>query len=126
MKNKLVLGPILGLESDSLYTVTFVAEKSAKEVWVKVGDEKVRATSLGDIHSGLVWRAELKIEAGADSKNISYHVLMDNIEITDNSGGSCWSFYVTEKNEKPKMAYVDDAIKYSRIRNIGQIQLKEI
>ncbi|ARU26072.1 alkaline phosphatase D family protein [Cellvibrio sp. PSBB006] len=106
MKNKLVLGPILGLESDSLYTVTFVTNSSVEKAWVKFGDDKVPASSLGGIRSGSVWRAELKIEAGADSKNISYNVLTDEIEVTDSSGRSCWSFYVPGKSEKPKMAYV--------------------
>jgi hypothetical protein len=105
MKHKLVLGPILGLESDTLYTVTFVTDSSVVDVSVKYSDTEVAAFLLGKIYFGSVWRAQLSIPVG-DPKKISYSIMTDGISIADNGDRLCWSFYVPGKNEKPKMAYV--------------------
>src|SRR5690606_17491413 len=102
MKNKLVLGPILGLESDALYTVTFVTDSSVEDVRVKYANKVAVASLLGKIHSGSVWRAQLDIPV-RDQQEISYSIMTDSIDITDNSDRSCWSFYVPGKNEKPKI-----------------------
>lgn len=105
MKHKLVLGPILGLESDTLYTVTFVTDSSVLNVSVKYSDTEVAASLLGNIYSGSVWRAQLNIPVD-DPKKISYGIMTDGIEITDNGDRSCWTFYVPGENEKSKIAYV--------------------
>ncbi len=105
MTKKLVLGPILGLESDTLYTVTFVTDKSAAHAAVAYsGDNASAATLIGEIYSGKVWRAELKISAGNPS-HVQYNVSVDAEIMLDKSGRSCWTFYVPGSSEKPKFAY---------------------
>lgn len=104
MKNKMVLGPILGIESNTLYTVTFVTKEGAEDLRVEYANVTVPASLQGKIHSGLVWRAEINVPV-TDSKEISYRVLSNNLALMDSNGRECWSFYVPGKTENPKFAY---------------------
>lgn len=103
MAAKLVLGPILGLESDHFYTVTFVSTKTTKLATVGYGDNQLaNAKVIGEIYSGLVWRAELTVQ---NHGNIAYKILLDEQEAQAKSGALAFSFYAPAPKEKPKMAY---------------------
>lgn len=105
MHNKLVLGPILGLESDQLYTVVVVTKKSADSVHVSyLNHQLVPAQLIGEISDGKVWRMELSIDtSGADV--IDYSLQQDGLTLIDQQGNQSWSFYVPSEKEKPKFAY---------------------
>ena len=103
MATTLVLGPILGLESDHLYTVTFVSTKTTKLASVSYGENQVASAKvIGEIYSGLVWRAELTVQ---NHGNIAYKILIDGKEAQAKSGVLAFSFYAPAPEEKPKMAY---------------------
>lgn len=105
MAKKLVLGPILGLESDTLYTVTIVSDKSALQACVEYADKTIaHAVLIGEIYSGKVWRAVLNIPVN-DQRHIQYQLSLDNQPVMDKSGNSIWTFFVPGLGEKPKLAY---------------------
>lgn len=103
MINKLVLGPILGLESDTLYTVTFVTDKLATITTVEYGANVTSAILIGEIYSGLVWRAELEITA--QGQQVAYQVMSDGVTMSDASGNVNWHFYVAGQNSQPQIVY---------------------
>ncbi|MDZ7901771.1 MAG: hypothetical protein U5L01_04165 [Rheinheimera sp.] len=78
MATKLVLRSNLGLESDHLYTVTFVSAKTTKLATVSYGDNQLNQPKvIGEIYSGLVWRAEL---TSAESWQHRLQILLDEQE----------------------------------------------
>ena len=114
MAKGLILGPILGVESDSLYTVTLVTDKAVTSTEINYLTQgslshqhhSVRASKIGDIYSGQVWRAELHLAAEAAGSMIEYQVRADGDAIDDKAGLNKWQFYLPSMAEKPKFAYV--------------------
>lgn len=105
MPKKLVLGPVLGLESDSLYTVTFVTDKAVIQTSVRYADDNIaEAVLIGEIHSGHVWRVALTIPVH-EQQRIHYEITVDTEAVSDKLGKTYWTFYVPGPNEKPKIAY---------------------
>ncbi|NOI14211.1 alkaline phosphatase D family protein [Vibrio hepatarius] len=105
MQTKMVLGPILGLESDHHYTVVVVTSKTANSVSVSYPQHSpVPATLIGEINDGKVWRMELNIE-GHGAETITYALQQDGEQLLDKRGNREWSFYVPGPQEKPKFAY---------------------
>lgn len=105
MTKKLVLGPILGLESETRYSVTFVTDKSASQASVKCGNTSpVEAVLIGEIYSGFVWKAVLDISID-EPKHVHYVVLVDTQAASAKSGKTYWTFFVPGSASKPKMAY---------------------
>ncbi|NAX20634.1 alkaline phosphatase D family protein [Vibrio sp. V39_P1S14PM300] len=105
MHKKLVLGPILGLESDHHYTVVVVTDQSAGSVNVSYPHHQpVPAQLIGEIDNGKVWRMELNIDS-AGEETIDYTLQQDGLTLLDQRGKQRWSFYVPGDKEKPKFAY---------------------
>lgn len=105
MHKKLVLGPILGLESDHHYTVVVVTDQSASSVNVSYPHHQpVPAQLIGEIDNGKVWRMELNIDS-AGEETIDYTLQQDGLTLLDQRGKQRWSFYVPGDKEKPKFAY---------------------
>ena len=110
MTTKLILGPLLGVESDSSYTVCFVTDKSAANATVTANGTSVQADLIEEIHSGLFWRAVLAIIPGAASQGIDYQVVVDGEAAIGQDKQAQWTFHVPRQHvpgshEKPKMAY---------------------
>ncbi|GGI75521.1 metallophosphatase [Shewanella hanedai] len=104
MALKLILGPILGLESDSLYTVLFVANKSIINPKVNYLNTSVDAINIGEIESGIVWRAELTLSPDT-AQHITYSIHSSDMPVNDARNACQWRFYVPAKDEQPKLAY---------------------
>ncbi|GAB1054630.1 alkaline phosphatase D family protein [Shewanella algae] len=105
MSKKLILGPVLGLESDTLYTVTFISDKNASQASVTYADgQETEAVLIGEIYSGHVWRAVLTV-AMQDKRHVNYSISVDAEPAEDKACRTFWTFYVPGANEKPKFAY---------------------
>lgn len=63
MPQKLLLGPLLGIESDTLYTICFLIDRSVTQAIVNVNFEEVVALKIQDTYSGSFWRAEVDMPA---------------------------------------------------------------
>lgn len=118
MQNKLLLGPLLGLENGNYYTVVFVTAHSSTAQGAK-GTEgaqltkaevlfngvAVAATKIGALYSGDVWRAEIQLPSLAEPQYIQYQIQCDGVHFCSQQQRSSWAFYVPAQNEKPKFAY---------------------
>lgn len=106
MSREIILGPILGLESDTDYTVVFITRISIHNALIKYNGKTIEARQIGQVRSSIVWKAVLPIEQCDISQTISYKILLEN------NGGvhkvnDEWQFYVpgNVKDESPKFAY---------------------
>jgi len=103
---KLLLGPLLGLESDNLYTVCFVAPSSFDSADVHFSNGKtVKATSIKKLHYGTFWRAEVEIEIPRQGEIIEYSIKTSEKTMSDQNKIDLWSFYVPSKDEEPQFIY---------------------
>ncbi|MFC4273011.1 alkaline phosphatase family protein [Sneathiella chungangensis] len=103
----LKVGPILGVEAETAYTVIFstAPEVQAAE-WIVDGTPKP-CRIVGETPSSRVWRGEQTIAAptGQTGKKVEYRIEIDGATADCGNGRSNWEFYVPGKGERPKFAY---------------------
>lgn len=106
MPKKLLVGPILGLESDKKYTVCFLTEKhiSAAKLIVK-GGLNIKMFNIMETPHGTFWRATFDVLLKNQAYSVSYQIEIDNKQAVDQNERSQWTFYLPAKNEKPRIAY---------------------
>lgn len=105
MASPLLVGPLLGLESDSLYTVCFTTAKTVSQASVTASGRSVHASVIGETFSGRVWRAEIDIAPDNHAKIIRYTVSVDGSLASNRTGRNEWEFYVPARSEKPRLMY---------------------
>ncbi|MFC0116555.1 alkaline phosphatase D family protein [Pseudoalteromonas xiamenensis] len=104
MSNQLLLGPILGLESDTLYTTLVVTDDTVSSVLLEIHQDTLSFELVGTLHVGRVWRVEFDPHLEPNSC-VNYRILIENEFATSKSGDSQWSFHVPAQTETPKLAY---------------------
>lgn len=102
---KLKVGPLLGLDSEELYTVCFVTGGTASSAVVIVDGTEYSAAAIEEIPDGLFWRAEVDIPLSVNSRYLDYSIAVDGEPVSDFHGRETWKFYVPGKNELPRIAY---------------------
>ncbi|GGC01875.1 metallophosphatase [Marinobacterium zhoushanense] len=110
MSAQLILGPLLGLESDTLYTVCLVTSSNVEQVVLRLRPdsgrtETVTAMMVEDNEAGRFWRAEKSLDTPEQGEFIAYQLLVDDTALSDPFGHQHWTFYQPGREEKPKLAY---------------------
>lgn len=106
MSANILLGPLLGLESDTNYTICFLSGKEINNPTVHVkGTPPVDANAIAETPSGKFWRAEISIPVPSDSKELSYTITSGDHSLRDSFDRAEWSFYVPQKGERVRIAY---------------------
>lgn len=105
MAIKLLAGPLLGIESDTLYTVCFLSDKSISSASVTFNGDRVEAQRMAETPKGFFWRAEIELPSEASAYYVSYTTMLNNQIGQDVHQRDRWTFYVPAANEKPLFAY---------------------
>ncbi|MBA56421.1 MAG: metallophosphatase [Pseudomonadales bacterium] len=105
MGSKILVGPLLGLESEQLYTICFSTDKSVNQAQVSLNGHSVNAIKAGETNSSLFWRAEHSQPAQANASRVYYHINLDGNQAVNRHDQTEWSFYVPAADEKPRFAY---------------------
>jgi len=105
MSSSLMIGPLLGVESDTDYTVCFLTDKTVSSATVIMDDISVQATQIQTTPKGYFWRVEAEIPANSSGKFVSYTINLNNNKANDKHGRDRWTFYVPGLDEKPIFAY---------------------
>ncbi|MEX1035359.1 MAG: alkaline phosphatase D family protein [Sneathiella sp.] len=103
----LKVGPILGVEAETVYTVVFsTTDKVEKAGWV-VDGTAVACREVGTTPSSIVWRGERTIAAptGGTGKQVSYQIKIDGTVAACGNDRDQWEFYVPGEAERPIFAY---------------------
>ncbi|WP_339630517.1 hypothetical protein [uncultured Sneathiella sp.] len=103
----LKVGPVLGLEGETAYTVVFSATPDVQAAEWVVGGTTKPCKIVGSTPGSTVWRGEHKITApaGESGKEISYQIKLDGAVASCGNGRTQWTFYVPGKGEQPTFAY---------------------
>ena len=106
MNPKMKVGPLLGVEDNSQYTVCFLSDMTLSSCDLFLdGANKASFKKITDTHSGQFWRAEFPVDAESSSRNLSYEIQSDGTRLQDASENSSWTFHVPGTSEKPRIAY---------------------
>lgn len=105
MVEKILVGPLLGIESNSRYTFCFFTRKSVTSASVQVDGIGLAAERIDETPNGLFWRAQWDVPASSMGTAQSYSVALNNAGAEDRHGRNSWQFYVPGADEKPRIAY---------------------
>ena len=103
--SSLLLGPLLGLESDNDYTVCFLTEKSVSRASVEVNGATHSATELGELRTAKFWRTEITIPTPIEGLWVDYEIKTDASVTADQAGRKSWRFWVPAAGTAPTIAY---------------------
>lgn len=125
MKNEIVLGPLLGIESDTCFTVCILIRdlpnlghpllllnhQSQKFKHQMLNSEKDNNSDFIPLSNGKdhfrYYRFELNLINESQNKIIyTYSIQIDGINIKNSNSDSDWSFTVVPQNYTPQVAYV--------------------
>ncbi|MFQ2093293.1 alkaline phosphatase D family protein [Aeromonas taiwanensis] len=103
---RLVMGPLLGLESETAYSVCFMTEPGCQSAGVRINGELLAASKQADTPKGgfwrLVWQASPKSKTGTP---VDYEILLDNKPAHDQAGYDKWQFHLPGKKEQVRIGY---------------------
>ncbi len=102
---KLKVGPILGVESNSLYTVCFSTGHDVAQAAVLIGEQTVSAEKVGTTPSSVIWRAQYDVDVTNEPQSLTYQVSVDGDIAQCQNLRQAWSFYVPGLNTPPRLAY---------------------
>ena len=103
--SKLRVGPLLGMESDVLYTVCFATAQSCAQCHVICGTQTLQCQAVGETFSTKVWRAEIAIQPTSQAQTLNYRIAVDGETATCQNDREGWTFYVPGISETTLLAY---------------------
>ncbi len=103
MGEKLVLGPLLSVESDDKYVVCFLT-KTESSFSVQFNETKIEAKKIANLKSGFFYRVCHNIKQTDKSKKINYKIIDTNYGrvVKDFNNRNSWEFYIPAMKEKIK------------------------
>lgn len=106
MAKDILVGPLLGCEGDTAYSVCFLAAPTVVHPQVVLGGGSPQdCVRLGDTPSGAVWRASLALTVGTKAQVHSYAIHDGGRPLANTIQAERWEFYVPGRDERPRIAY---------------------
>lgn len=101
----LVMGPLLGLESETQYSICFLAVAGFKGASVKINGKQLSASKQADTPRGVFWRAVWSATPKALASTVDYEILLDGVSARDLAGASQWQFHLPGQEERVRIGY---------------------
>lgn len=118
INSKIVLGPLLGVESDTLYTVCVLLSGPVSDKYpilhinnrelnpIKIDGEKY-FKEIGEKEKYYFYRFEYELENVPELKiEICYEIKIDDLPLSNNNDLKSWRFSVCPKDKIPDIAFV--------------------
>ena len=107
MNPKMMVGPLLGVENDSVYTVCFLSDRTVDGCDLFVNDARMASfRKIADTYSGQFWRAEFPVAANGSSQSWTYEIQSNGTRFQGASGASRWTFYVPGSSAPDRLCLV--------------------
>jgi len=110
-KDEIKLGPLLGIEGNSRYTVCFLSkiEYNIQDIVLEVyGSKKLQEISLQSItrlESHFFYRFEFDVELFEKTNQITYEICKHSTKLRNVQGVNSWEFIVPGTSVIPKIAF---------------------
>ncbi len=105
MPSSCTLGPILGVETEDLYTICFVTPATVDKAEIEIDQQLIEAKRVASLPCGDFCRAEYPCSIQEAGRWVSYTLRVDGASVKGKDNKVSRSFYVPGKDEKPRMAY---------------------
>ena len=105
------LGPILGLENDTLYSVIFASKHNYTETELELvcssdgWSQKTKCSAVFQLHSTWVYKFVFSVDPIMENMEISYEIQALGTPILDQGGNKNWKFVVPGKESIPKIGF---------------------
>lgn len=89
MNPKMMVGPLLGVENDSVYTVCFLSDRTVEGCDLFVNDARMASfRKIADTCSGRFWRAEFPVDEDTSSRDLAYDIRSNGTRFQGAPGGA--------------------------------------
>ena len=102
---KLKVGPVLGLESESLYTVCFSTLLNVIQANIQINGVSIDCQRVGKTPSSSVWRAQYAFPENDDDQMFSYQIFLDSELAECQNSRNQWSVFSPGSEQPPKFVY---------------------
>lgn len=100
------VGPLLGVENESTYTVCFLSDNSVISCDLAVeGIGVFKFQKLAVTPSGQFWKAKFLAHKKTETQTLTYEVCSTGNRLESMTGVTRWSFHIPGAQEKPRIAY---------------------
>ncbi len=100
------MGPLLGLESETQYSICFLAVAGFKGASRQDSMAKLlSASKQADTPRGVFWRAVWSATPKALASTVDYEILLDGVPARDLAGASQWQFHLPGQEERVRIGY---------------------
>jgi len=105
MPSRILLGPLLGLEGDSRYTICLLSSKDTEAPQAVVDGTAFPAALVEETPRGVLWRAEVDVSIHSKGRFVSYRIESGQNALKDPESRSAWNFWIPGRSEEPRIAY---------------------
>jgi hypothetical protein len=103
---RLLLGPLLGYERDSYYTVCVLIDVGLPAPVLTLSTGATAAFVLAaETPSGRFWRAEIQLAPSAASQTVGYGITVGGEAAEARTGDHSWAFVIPGRRENARLAY---------------------
>lgn len=107
----IIVGPVLGLESDTQYTICFSTARDASTPVIHVTDrmvpngDPITCKAVAKTPSSVIWRAVLTVPTDNRNRKVSYQIFLDGSVALCQNSRKKWEFFAPAIGTIPKFAY---------------------
>ncbi len=101
----LLMGPLLGLEAETQYSICFLAGPGCKGASIRINGTLLPASKQADTPRGGLWRASWTASPAAEGAAVEYRILLDGEPARDLAGDDHWQFYLPGLAEPVRIGY---------------------
>ncbi|WP_290699193.1 alkaline phosphatase D family protein [Amphritea sp.] len=102
---KLKLGPVLGVESDTRYTVCFSTDPDVDWVNVVFDGETMACHFISETPSSKVWRVSVDVPVTDSGRSLTYKIMIADEAVCCRNGRDSWQLYSPGQQQEPKVVY---------------------
>ncbi|ELI6431562.1 alkaline phosphatase family protein [Aeromonas salmonicida] len=101
----LLMGPLLGLEAETQYSICFLAGPGCKGASIRINGALLPASKQADTPRGGLWRASWTASPAAEGAAVEYRILLDGEPARDLAGDDHWQFHLPGLAEPVRIGY---------------------
>ena len=101
----LLMGPLLGLEAETQYSICFLAGPGCKGASIRINGTLLPASKQADTPRGGLWRASWTAGTAAEGTSVEYRILLDGEPARDLAGDDHWQFHLPGSAEQVRIGY---------------------
>lgn len=104
MPSHVLLGPLLSIENEDLYSFCVLTEKSVSRVQINCHGKSFSMACISETVTGKFWKVVVPVLDLGRGHSVNYTVVADDHVMSDKNGRASWAFYVPN-DEAPLICY---------------------